>query len=521
MALVVTRGRPSIDSDAGIFLSVAARLLAGDRLYADVYDNKDPLFFYTYAAALAAGGWKAPFALDVLWLMLAAGGAVMLLRTLGASLLTVTLGLVTYPLLLTGSSYYAGYSMLPALALAPVIGWLWLRGRFGLSGALLGVAMLYKANLALMLAALPAGLGLIAVPRRVARRDVALACLGLGSVLVLAALALALRGELVPYGQVLLDNLSYADDVLVATGRPTGVYGHLWSLAGVTEHTPLLLALYAVGTAASVWTLARKRRDASSATSSCDPRGPLSALFLLSGSATGVTLAATAVWDHHAQMLALPAFLFAALAASTIEKSPGGRVPRTVATLVTTVLVLWASGALSEPHGLARGGSWSSSASSTTAKALEQARAAQFPERERVSYAVLGRNHEQAHAAFLHGQWKLACPRFHQYPWSPRLDEVVSCLAQRRPDLILVVERLAPRARPRTPWDAFLHQASAFLSQSYLPLPVGDSGGSVEVWALAAQPFAQRSSVVHSSRGRMAPRSRPVKRPRAEPPPGS
>jgi hypothetical protein len=40
MALVVTRGRPSIDSDAGIFLSVAARLLAGDRLYADVYDNK-------------------------------------------------------------------------------------------------------------------------------------------------------------------------------------------------------------------------------------------------------------------------------------------------------------------------------------------------------------------------------------------------------------------------------------------------------------------------------------------------
>ena len=40
--LVFLRGAPSLQSDAGIFLSVAARLLHGDRLYADVFDNKDP-----------------------------------------------------------------------------------------------------------------------------------------------------------------------------------------------------------------------------------------------------------------------------------------------------------------------------------------------------------------------------------------------------------------------------------------------------------------------------------------------
>lgn len=56
--LVFLRGRPSLDLDAGVFLSVAGRLLHGDHLYSQVWDNKDPLFFYTDAAALWAGGWR-------------------------------------------------------------------------------------------------------------------------------------------------------------------------------------------------------------------------------------------------------------------------------------------------------------------------------------------------------------------------------------------------------------------------------------------------------------------------------
>ena len=36
---------PSTFGDHGTFVSVAERLLAGDRLYVDVWDNKDPLFY--------------------------------------------------------------------------------------------------------------------------------------------------------------------------------------------------------------------------------------------------------------------------------------------------------------------------------------------------------------------------------------------------------------------------------------------------------------------------------------------
>ena len=48
-------------------------MLDGDRLYADVFDNKDPLFFYTYAGAFWIGDWRGPFLLDAIWLALAGG----------------------------------------------------------------------------------------------------------------------------------------------------------------------------------------------------------------------------------------------------------------------------------------------------------------------------------------------------------------------------------------------------------------------------------------------------------------
>ena len=130
MLLVVVRGRPSVESDSGIFLSVAERLLQGDRLYVDVVDNKDPLFYHAHAAALAIGDWRAPFLLDVIWLAVAAASTFLLLRALGSDRLTAVIGFVCFPLLLTGVWYFAGHSMLAALAFAPAIAWLWIRGSF-------------------------------------------------------------------------------------------------------------------------------------------------------------------------------------------------------------------------------------------------------------------------------------------------------------------------------------------------------------------------------------------------------
>ena len=119
LALVLVRGEPSAASDQGVFLSVAARMLDGDKLYADVIENKDPLFFYTYADALGIGGWRGPFLLDGLWLAIGALAMGLLLRELRAPRAAVVAGFLVYPLALTSGWYLAGHSMLGALAFAP------------------------------------------------------------------------------------------------------------------------------------------------------------------------------------------------------------------------------------------------------------------------------------------------------------------------------------------------------------------------------------------------------------------
>ena len=67
-AVALPRLVPSTFGDHGTYASVAERLIAGDRLYVDVWDNKDPLFYY----ALALGRLVSPLAdvaLEILWVV--------------------------------------------------------------------------------------------------------------------------------------------------------------------------------------------------------------------------------------------------------------------------------------------------------------------------------------------------------------------------------------------------------------------------------------------------------------------
>jgi hypothetical protein len=108
LALVLVLGGPAGGSDQGVFLSVAARMLDGDALHAEVVDNEDPLFLATYAGALWVGGWRAPSLPDGLWFALAAFAFAGLLRELRTPRATVVVGFAVYPLALAGSWYFTG-----------------------------------------------------------------------------------------------------------------------------------------------------------------------------------------------------------------------------------------------------------------------------------------------------------------------------------------------------------------------------------------------------------------------------
>jgi hypothetical protein len=293
--------------------------------------------------------------------------------------------------------------------------------------------------------------------------------------LLAAAAALALLGELGGYLATLRDNVAYADDVLAATGRPTGIYGHLWSAAGVTHYTPLLVALGVAGAAFATWALVHRGR-------SDDATAGIAAVYLAAAATAGLTLAATAVWDHHAQLIALPGALLAVLGARAVELRVVDRRLRALAAGVIAAFVVAAFGGFTTAPGIENGSSWRSAGHSDTATSLELARAALERTTGSVDYAVLGTNHEEGHAAFLHGSWRLACARFQQYTFSRHLDEVVRCLRRRRPTLVVVDSALG-HAPEQTRWNAFVDDVRSLLRTSYVRLPRAERGG-VELWRL-------------------------------------
>jgi hypothetical protein len=501
--LVLLRGRPSLKSDAGVFLSVAGSMLHGDRLYVGVLDNKDPLFYYAHAGALAAFGWTGPFLLDVVWLAIAAASTLLLLRAVGASWTAAAVGFVVYPLLLTGAWYLSGYSLLAALSFAPLIGLLWLRGSFVAAGALLALGVLFKVNLGLVLASVPLA-ALVLAPRGL-RAQLAKGAGGFAGVAAAAAAALAVRGELHGYIENFKDNISYSRNVLSATGSVTGIPGHIkiaaWAASrpghvlgmpvGKPLHLFVVVAVFLLAGALAVRTLRRRPAATPDAATPAAATRFLAAAFLCATAMTALTLALTAAWSPHDQMLAFPellliVFVIAWLVSARPELAAG--LPGIAAVCAVAALgIVLLGGTASAPYARAGGVSyWFDSGHSETAEELEQAAASRFPAARTITYVHLGQNDEEAVAAFLDGRFALACPAIAQYVFTPHLDGVLRCVEGKQPELVLVTQKF--RREPHAPaeWDRFVADGTRLLERDYERVSTRRTpNGVASVWALA------------------------------------
>ena len=460
-ALVLVRGKPTLASDQGVYLSVAARMLDGDHLYAQTIENKDPLFFYTYAAALWVGGWRGPFLLDGLWFALAAVSFALLLRELQMPRSVVFAGFFLYPLALAGGWYLAGQTMLGALAVAPLAPWLWLRGRFAASGAVLGVVMLLKLNLAAVAVAPIATFALFAAPEGSRLRACARAVAGLSATLGAAALFMAVRGELRPYLDLVEYNVYYSRALYGDEGFLGRARLHLdvvidyFRLSGRWQLPAAVLVLGAFCVAAVY--LAR--------TSKVSRGRLLAASAALTLVLTLGSLALTAYWFHHVQMLAYPVALIAATLISAVASSLGERAGALTA-VACVLFALWA--ALKSDDRVGQSTPWTASGGSAASDALEQARIRYYPRAKRVTYMVFGGNSENAHAVFISHRFDLACRWFHLYPYSTddQLDETTDCSRREKPMLILVTLGFYDD-RTGASWRRFVANAEHLLHSRY------------------------------------------------------
>jgi hypothetical protein len=115
---------------------------------------------------------------------------------------------------------------------------------------------------------------------------------------------------------------------------------------------------------------------------------------------------------------------------------------------------------------------------------LDEAAASGYGAAAEVTYARLGENNDDGHAAFIRPAFELACPVFHQYAFSANLDDTLACLRDRLPDLVLVGPFFtAANSSTSQNWDAFVSAARRLLEDRYVEsLTMPDRGGTVEVW---------------------------------------
>lgn len=467
-----TRLVPEPLSDRSIYQSVGERLLAGDRLYVDVIDNKDPLFYY----AVACQRWLGPVAEYAFELACVLGAALIaagFARRYGpAGQAGPRLVLVGTALMLTGRHYDLGGSIPPGLFLTlltirlsdarrPVAG--------GLAFVLLLFTKLIYAPLPLAFAA-----GQALATRERDRRMIAPALLaalaGIGAILAV----LAARGELAGYAAVQAENLLYSsNNVVAASGPGANLVNH--AKTALYFGTPILIvSLVAATVLAGAWWRSPPGTPRRAWLAGC------LALYPVSLAIIGLT----AIWSAHLAVL----HVFLALAAAAV--GPGlasgwrGWIGSAAFCGLAAVLAMpepersLIASPLDLPERLQ-----ALSAPSPEATALRRV-AGPAP----VRYARLGTDTDFHHAAQTRGD-RLACPRFFQYRFTNPaiLAGVLRCAATAE---VLIVDfpdeaPLGPETPWVTPvadfaglnrrWDRFVAASEAMLRERFRCVAAGDT----------------------------------------------
>jgi hypothetical protein len=449
-AWIVTIPRlvPGRDSDRGVFVSVAERLLAGDMLYGGVYDNKEPLFYYFVALQLALGPW-AEVAAEALLIAIAAGATYLIAMKTASRWTAAAISFIAVPITLTGAFFLPGYTELPGVALVLAAIAASAEKRPLIAGSCAGLLLFLK-FIFVPLALLGIGCFVLAHRRSWDAPAVALsAALSAGA----AASVLSLRGELTPFIETIRLNIAYSQGSLIGANPGwASLAEHLrrigpeWLSRGAG---PAMLAIILTG--AAVWRKSGLRHPALTLACACGAT--------LAGSL--LILAITGFWLHHLQIFYIPAIM-ACLSLTVLIDSAAcrGRLPA-LGIVVAAGYLLGGS-----PVPVAYAQSFASSYAAF-ARLSELS-----PEARRLlsignsgTYARFGTNDDQGHALGLRG-WKLACPRFHQYYFEPPvlLDRVFHC-ASKAPALIISAH-FEPNTAPL--WNAFVSRVEGLLAEQYL-----------------------------------------------------
>ena len=407
-------------SDNGVFLSVAAAVADGAPLYVDVVDNKDPLFFYALAGALKFGPGAAQL-LDVVWLLLAAVGSLLLASSVTKPIPALFVGFVATPLVILGIDYQPGMTNLPGTSLTLLGMGLLVSRAWWAAGVVLALSVAAKITVAPIAVGVLVAALLVPHMRPRAIRSLAVFLISLS----LMAVGLWAVGSLGGYLAVLSDNFRYSGDVMVYFGLSPDFLGHLERLnpdmrsdRWVSGGSILVIAVAAL----ALWRFRSERLTV------------LVVWLWMTILGTFAALALTYVWPHHWQMVALPAVMALVVASGLGMRVLGdGRSGSVVSVVVALALTLPLGGWI--PIQRLPGtfhterAEWTQWRSQLAVRTLESTRLETVP-LPSFTVARLGTNDDAAFLLDLPPSASLICPRFHLYDFSPPVDfeEALTCL---------------------------------------------------------------------------------------------
>jgi len=441
---------PGLNLDRGIFVSVAERILAGDVLYRDVWDNKDPLFYFS----IALGRLVSPYAdvfMEIFWIACAASAVLVLARWRGCDSRTALfLAFGVTPIILTGGLYVPGFTHLPGIAVTLMVMAAAVSRRYAVVGALIAVLTFLK------IVMLPIAFLLFLTVILIRRRWGAIVPAGVAFALIAIAILglLQARGELIPYVQSLILNVSYSQGSLVG-GTWGPVIDHLLrakSTASIGALGTILLALAYVLLANRRNGRVLARNERSLIMVACTGSSLLAGLTVLSF---------TGLWPHHAQVLYVAAVLVAIDVVHRLQPIFNVRGLLPVAAFACLAIMLsgpatptkYVSSVLSAPQSLVALGQVPAESKAILSIAPAG------------TYARVGQNDDGGHAFGL-GNWKLVCPRFHQYPFDSAqvLDGVLDCIPSAE---VIVVSPTAVPVAGNATWNTYLDRVETTLHAHY------------------------------------------------------
>jgi len=271
-------------------------------------------------------------------------------------------------------------------------------------------------------------------------------------------LTLVIRGEAGSYFASFHENTAYSSYALTVTGWPAGVVGHLDVVRMNLPHLirDLGVAMFAVLVASTVLSGAARQVI----------RSRLFVLTFVASLSTLLVLAETALWDHHLELLAFPVLCGGVLtlqcARAVARQSRWNPIELLVSGAVVSACLMVVS---RSRHPLTNLSHWDKPPQKNVPQAIQRgAQMANFSG-SGVSYMHLGANDEQGAGLFVRLKLRLACARFHQYPFTPprELHETIQCLQRRAPQLLAVTPSFATDSGTPVAWHRFVYAGNAYV----------------------------------------------------------